>query len=76
MKYKNLCTAPLNRKLRKLFWAGGTNGWSNAGRITFVALSFTLGNIITVKQLGVEWHKVMLSTGILFFSLMSIGGAS
>ena len=48
LKYKNLCTTPLNRKLRKLFWAGGTNGWSNAGRITFVALSFTLGNIITV----------------------------
>ena len=75
-KYKNFCEEPLKRNLRKVFWAGGSAAWAASGRVTFVALSFSLGNIITVNMLGVDWTLVVGSTGILFFSLMSIGGAT
>ena len=75
-KYKKFCEEPLRRQLRKLVWAGGSAAWAASGRVTFVALSFTLGNIITTNMLGVDWTLVVGSTGILFFSLMSIGGAT
>ena len=39
--------------LKKLQLAGASNGWACAGRITFVALCFILGNVITVRMLGV-----------------------
>ena len=40
---------------------------------TYVALSFILGNYITVQWLGQDWYRVIGSTFILFFAFGSIG---
>ena len=72
-KYDRLRVEQLERNLRNWNIAGASNGWACAGRVTFVGLSFILGNIITVRMLEIEWYKVIGATFILFFSLMSIG---
>ena len=38
-----------------------------------MALSFILGNYITVQWLGQDWYRVIASTFILFFAFGSIG---
>ena len=72
-KYDDLRVEQLKMNLKKLQLAGAANGWACAGRITFVALAFILGNVITVRMLGVAQDRVIFATFILFFSLMSIG---
>ena len=72
-KYDRLRVEQLERNLKNWNIAGASNGWACAGRVTFVGLSFILGNVITVRMLEVEWYKVIGATFILFFSLMSIG---
>ena len=72
-KYDDLRVEQLEINLKKLQLAGAANGWACAGRITFVALAFILGNAITVRMLGVAQDRVITATFILFFSLMSIG---
>ena len=75
-KYNNLAKGPLDRSQKRSFWAGAANGWGQGARITFVALSFTLGNIIVMQKLGLHFCDVLFASGVMFFSLMSIGGAS
>ena len=47
-KYESLLVEPQKRKMNTYRKAGLASGWAYSGRTAYVALSFLLGNYITV----------------------------